>query len=473
MKKVFIVFYLFLVIFSSEASIINVPANYSTIQAAINASNYGDTVLVAPGTYFENINFRRKNIVLTSLYYQNNNPSYISSTILNGSIPIHPDSASVIIISGHQDTTCVVQGFTITQGNGTKWRLEHINDDLGNIFREGGGILIADTSNVTIQNNIIINNNAYDTSGVTNAGGGGIRIGDSHGKVLNNYFIQNSGYFGTALVLHYCACNIKNNVFCFNYGATSYGACTIWAECYNSGPTDSIINNTITRNSVIFGYCGVYNNGNNITVKNNIIWGNTGGNGVEFLGPITQSYNDVENTSGIGNINLNPQFDDSNYILLPSSPCVDAGDNSSVYNDIQDPQHSGFALYPSRGTLRNDMGAYGGPLTKILSANLIGIKQISSQIPKDFSLSQNYPNPFNPSTNIRFSVPSVGNTYMRSLQLKIYNIVGKEVETLVRRNLSPGIYEVNWNASNYPSGVYFYELEAGSFVQSKKMILIK
>ncbi len=113
----------------------------------------------------------------------------------------------------------------------------------------------------------------------------------------------------------------------------------------------------------------------------------------------------------------------------------------------------------------------------------IGITPISNEIPKTFSLSQNYPNPFNPSTKINFSVPlfSQGGVSRRDgvVSLKIYNALGKEMETLVNENLKPGLYEVTWNASNYPSGVYFYKLSAtggvgdnnGSF--TRKMVLIK
>jgi hypothetical protein len=104
--------------------------------------------------------------------------------------------------------------------------------------------------------------------------------------------------------------------------------------------------------------------------------------------------------------------------------------------------------------------------------SLIGINQLSTAIPKTFELFQNYPNPFNPVTKIKFSIPYVGNGRDRSV-LKIYNTLGHEVQILVNQSLQPGIYEVDWDASNYPSGVYFYELVSGDFTQTRKMILIK
>jgi hypothetical protein len=98
----------------------------------------------------------------------------------------------------------------------------------------------------------------------------------------------------------------------------------------------------------------------------------------------------------------------------------------------------------------------------------IGITPISSEVPKSFSLSQNYPNPFNPNTVIKFQV-----TGYRFIKLSVYDILGKEVSTLVNEQLHPGTYEVNFDGTNLPSGVYFYNLSAGDYTETKKMILIK
>ncbi len=98
----------------------------------------------------------------------------------------------------------------------------------------------------------------------------------------------------------------------------------------------------------------------------------------------------------------------------------------------------------------------------------IGIKNISSEVPSSFSLSQNFPNPFNPTTNVQFSIPNV-----QYVTLKIYDALGREIETLVNEKLVPGTYEVDWNGSNYPSGVYFYRLMTDNFNETKKMLMIK
>jgi photosystem II stability/assembly factor-like uncharacterized protein len=96
------------------------------------------------------------------------------------------------------------------------------------------------------------------------------------------------------------------------------------------------------------------------------------------------------------------------------------------------------------------------------------ISTISSEIPGSFSLSQNYPNPFNPVTHFQFAVAEFG-----FVTLKVYDIMGKEIETIVSENLQPGIYKAKFNAVDLPSGVYFYTLSSASFTETKKMLLLK
>ena len=104
---------------------------------------------------------------------------------------------------------------------------------------------------------------------------------------------------------------------------------------------------------------------------------------------------------------------------------------------------------------------------------IIGIHNISSEIPVNFSLSQNYPNPFNPKTKIKFDLMEEGRFKTQEVKLVIYDITGKEIQTLVNETMKPGSYEVTFDGSNLPSGVYFYKLTAGNYIESKKMILIK
>ena len=96
-------------------------------------------------------------------------------------------------------------------------------------------------------------------------------------------------------------------------------------------------------------------------------------------------------------------------------------------------------------------------------------------IPQTFSLEQNYPNPFNPSTKIKYTIPNVTLSRVEGSRviLKIYDLLGNEIVTLVNENKPAGNYEVNFNAASLPSGAYFYKIQAGSFTKTKKMILMK
>ncbi|HMQ78185.1 MAG TPA: T9SS type A sorting domain-containing protein, partial [Ignavibacteria bacterium] len=98
----------------------------------------------------------------------------------------------------------------------------------------------------------------------------------------------------------------------------------------------------------------------------------------------------------------------------------------------------------------------------------VAIQTNGNEIPENYSLGQNYPNPFNPVTKIKFELPSDGLT-----SLIIYDNLGRVVEELVNKNLTVGSYEVNFDASNYSSGVYYYELTSGSYRDVKKMTLVK
>jgi len=113
---------------------------------------------------------------------------------------------------------------------------------------------------------------------------------------------------------------------------------------------------------------------------------------------------------------------------------------------------------------------------------LTGVEETSSGTPESFRLYQNYPNPFNPTTKIRFQIPEVGGqksevrgqkSEVNHVTLKVYDVLGREVRTLVSEELKPGSYETTFDATGLASGVYVYRLQAGGFVETKKMILQK
>jgi plastocyanin len=104
----------------------------------------------------------------------------------------------------------------------------------------------------------------------------------------------------------------------------------------------------------------------------------------------------------------------------------------------------------------------------VINATLSNVNNISQRVPESFKLSQNYPNPFNPSTSIEFSLSKSSFT-----TLKVYNLIGQEVATLVNEKLNAGIYKATWDGSSSVSGIYFYKINANGYQETRKMMLIK
>ncbi len=152
---------------------------------------------------------------------------------------------------------------------------------------------------------------------------------------------------------------------------------------------------------------------------------------------------------------------------------------SSVINQtstvVADSATWNWAFFKSVFTTGDDIKIiYNNPLQvgvdkyTFLGNGVMGISQQPGNVIKDFSLSQNYPNPFNPTTIIEYSIPKA-----EKVTLKIYDVLGREIRTLVNNEQIQGKYSVEFNAGNLASGVYFYRLEAGNFAQTKKLILLK
>lgn len=110
----------------------------------------------------------------------------------------------------------------------------------------------------------------------------------------------------------------------------------------------------------------------------------------------------------------------------------------------------------------------GGTILRTTNAGVTFVEQYPSVNPNTLELLQNYPNPFNPSTKIRFVLPKSDH-----VTLKVFNLLGQEIETLVDAVHIAGEYEVEWNAKGLASGVYIYRLQAGEFVETKKLVLLK
>ncbi|MFH2056709.1 MAG: right-handed parallel beta-helix repeat-containing protein, partial [bacterium] len=337
---------------SASAATIEVPATRPTVQAGIDAAANGDTVLVAPGVYYENVCFRGKEIVLTSYFALDHDPAFIETTILDGSQPAHPDTGSVVRIVDGEGPNTILQGFTIRNGSGTIWTDEH---DAGD-FREGGAIL-CQLSSPLIAHNHIIDNIVNDGTGVVSTGGGGIRTGDGAPRIVNNLFRGNYGAYGAAIVLNYCGeVLIRNNVIVFNENGGDYNGGALWA--YSSSPA-------IVENCVIYGNLGVDGLVGGITarirMRNSIVWSNTGVQ-VRNASVVDLRYCDIMGGyDGTEIVDVDPLFGDTlDFYLAANSPLIDVGDPSSYYDDVEDSTNPGLALFPALGTVRNDMGAYGG-----------------------------------------------------------------------------------------------------------------
>lgn len=336
-------------------AVLAVPAKYSSIQAAIDSAVAGDTVLVAPGRYYENIRFNGKSIVVASTFSRTRDVADIDRTIIDGSRPTHPDTGTVVRFVNQEDSTSVLEGFTITGGTGTIWLdakdIKH--------FREGGGIL-CELGSPTIRYNHIVNNVAVamtrNAAGDTllSAGGGAIRCGYAEPTITNNVIRGNRGRYGGGIVLFYSAGTVKNNLIVDNTGGEDFGGAGLWIVgglSYRLATLvehNTIVNNrSATPDSAPRGMKGrggaLIAAGTKVVFRNNIVWGNsqTTGNQVSYspASPPEMSYNLVQGgVPGTGNLDKDPKFAEATrFTLAPDSPARRAAGASG------------------------ELGAYGGP----------------------------------------------------------------------------------------------------------------
>jgi len=370
-----------------------IPLNYPTIQEGINNCIDGDTILVQPGTYVENINYNGKNITVASLFYTTQDTSYISQTVIDG------DSLdSVVTFESEEDSTAVLTGFTITNGQGygsypdntgggitcnnSSPSLENLTISGNSAVDDGGGICCVYNSSPSLENLTISGNSAVDDGGgiycwdnsspslenvkITgnSAGYGGGICCYSSSSIFKNVIISynSAGYIGGGIRCHSSSLIFKNVIISYN-SATYYGG----GIClFASSP--SLENVTITSNSASYDGGGIYCDNSSPSLVNSIVSDNTGNfsaNGIYVhSGNPTIIYSDFYNNEGgnfhncspgIGCIEADPLFVDpangdyhlswANFPIPDStmSPCIDAGDPS-------------FPLDPD-GTIA-DMGAF-------------------------------------------------------------------------------------------------------------------
>ncbi len=265
---------------------------------------------------------------------------------------------------------------------------------------------------------------------------------------------------------------ILNSIFSHNRVLVVYGAPANrhggGIYCSTSADTSVVQNCTIVYNSDE----GLRTTIDTLRILNSIVYFNTPdaaqivGNAKVKYSDVFGGYPDPDST----NINFNPVFLSTSCLqIIPPSPCLDAGDTARVYNDACFVNGN---RRRSWGSPRNDMGAHGGPgaCDWDTSQLCIIVTSVSNAMvmPRQFSLSQNYPNPFNPETKINFQIPQTGD-----VSLKIYDVLGREVATLVSERMNPGTYSASWDATGFASGVYLYRMKAGGFAETKNLILLR
>jgi hypothetical protein len=351
------------------SKILTVPQEYSTIQSAIDATQNSDTILVSEGTYYENIKYKGKGIVVTSRYFITKDWQTVMNTIIDGSTATDDNNASTVQFMNSEDSTAVLDGFTITGGRGSRYTLS-----FGYVGQFGAGIILH-SSSATIRNNYIMNNNVITALGA----GGGIGSMYSNPTIYNNVIASNSGSYAGGVLLDFSGGKVRNNIITNNNcgSVSDGGGIQIWQPSQYSAFVE---NNTIINNYSGASAGGISIAAGNapITVKNNIVWGNRQAMGGQITSPEYVSYSDVEDYSSGTNISVYPQLQEGSFLLSPSSPCIDAGDPAILYNDVENPLNPGMALLPSRGSLGNDMGAYGGAFAKTFPSLNVGDIVVSS-----------------------------------------------------------------------------------------------
>ncbi len=309
---------------TGQAAVLHVPGDYTRIQSAIDAGHNGDVILVTPGVYTENINFKGKAVTLCSTNPAD--PNVVKSTIIRAA----GQSSVVSFVSG-ETSNSILAGFTITGGYGT------VNPAFGTSIYWGAGIYCSGSS-PTIVGNIIISNSAPNGSASIDGYGCGIACIQSDAIITGNLLTANTGYAGGGIMTYLGRARIASNLICSNSVAVGGGAVLISGGQFinntvvgnaaqvagnvyaaSDATGQSLITDNILANAAAGG--GIYvDSQDNIThIAFNDIWNNTDGD----------YYAGTNRTGMNGNISQDPQFvnaTNNDYRLQDVSPCINAGD---------------------------------------------------------------------------------------------------------------------------------------------------
>ena len=345
-RKLLLTIILLLLYISLFALTINIPEDYSTIQEGIDAANEGDIILVASGTYVENINFGGKNITVTST-------NGAEETIIDGTN--ETEYASVVKFVNGETSAAVLDGFTITNG----------------LNQYGSGIYCEAYSSPTLSNLIICNNEAYYGEG------GGIYCNYYSSPTLENIIIKDNiaAVGGAGLYAEYYSNPILNNILIVNNSVEGmkksanrylYGG-GIYCMSNSSLTLENV---TFYGNHSFYGgaiYCGY---GSDAELKNCILW-NDDPDEIGTPTLVNATYSDIQGGfDGSGNINADPLFVDAengDFSLEESSPCIGTGENGA---DMGFSYSTAEIIY---GDVNGDenVSSYDAALTLQYSAGLI------------------------------------------------------------------------------------------------------
>ncbi len=329
-----------------------------------------------------------------------------------------------------------------------------------------GGAVYIESSNPRFES-CEFRNNGHTTSAQLNiltGAGGAMYIKNSNPSMHDLTFRNNTANDGAAIFLDHSSPKISNILVVENIASGFAGGIFI----SNSSP--HIVNMTSADNTANMagGTFSIMNANSRPTIINSIMFDNSKPEIFINEGTPTVTYSIIDSAVtqayfGTGCLTDDPMLTDNDSYLLTftnqnKSIAIDAGHPDSIDTFIGD--------YAGRGETRADMGYYGGRLTGITTA-VIDIN--SDNYPVDYMLANNYPNPFNPTTTIAYVLPRSS-----FVELSVFSLNGKKIQTLVDQQQTPGSYTLTFNASNLPSGVYFYRLNVkGEFSQVNKMILLK
>lgn len=483
MRPIVTITLLTVVLSLSFAATINVPDDITTIQGGIDSAVEGDTILVAAGTYYENLEYKGKNICVISV-------SGPEETIIDGST----NGPVVLMVSG-ETNAALLEGFTIQHGTGVP---SLTNPDA----TFGGGICLRYNASPTLRDLIVKNNSVTGT----NSSGGGIGISTGSQAVLEDIIIEyNSAFQGAGLYGYYASPTLRNVTIRNNSASASGGGAGFMQSSVkfykvlinNNIATDSggglwfhdkcyarIINSTITKNKAFYTNGGgalIMTANCDVFLLNSIAWDNSAPNissyvtGVYPANTIGIAYSDIEggedglylvsgelalyeHNQNTDPLCVNPENKD--FCLSDTSPCIDAGVAYYHYGpelilDLDSVDYYGAAP---------DMGAFEWEPA---------LHVVEEFLPSKLQLHQNFPNPFNPSTQIVWSLPSVA-----SVRLEIFNLKGELINTLVNEIRHSGSHSSTWDGTDFnghsvESGIYLYRLTSSSEMMSKTMLLIR